>query len=347
MALTRLAMRIAGFGAVTPAGWGADALVAAVTAGQPLPHQQLTRAEGARQMHVRRVPKPAAPLPFLREARLRRTSPVAQFAVAAALEALGPERAAAVRARTLRLGVISVVMNGCVNYSARFYREVLDNPGTASPLVFPETVFNAPVSHLCAFLGSHEISYTFVADSAQFLAALDLAALWLDNQEIDACLVVGTEEFDWLSAEGAALLDRHLITAEGAAALLLEKSSAPGISVATPVSFSSRVSRAEAARRVRREFADASAARAVLFDGCCGSRRTDAAETAAWADWTGPRVSVKSILGEGLGAGTGWQCVAAAAWLAAGHGRHALVNAVGSNQQAIAALFHPCPPEPS
>ena len=78
----------------------------------------------------------------------------------------------------------------------------------------------------------------------------------------------------------------------------------------------------------------------MLFDSQCGSRRTDEPEAAAWADWQGPRFSVKSLLGEGLGAGSGWQCVTAAGWLAAGRAERAIVSAVGSNQQAIGALFH-------
>jgi hypothetical protein len=289
-------------------------------------------------MRFRRVPKPPVPPPFLRDARLRRTSPVAHFAVAAALEALGPKRLEAVKAGTLRLGLISVIMNGCVNYSSRFYREVLDNPGTASPLVFPETVFNAPSSHLAALLGTPEINYTLVADSAQFIAAFDLAALWLEADEVDACLLVGAEEFDWLTAEGAALLDRSLIIGEGAAALVVENSASSRVAL-TSVPFSSQITRLEAARLVRAEFRDTDLTGAVLFDGRCGSRRTDEAEASAWADWVGQRVSVKSVLGEGLGAGSGWQCAAAAGWLAAGRAERALVSAVGSNQQAVGAFF--------
>ena len=254
MGLTPLPIRISGIGAVSPAGWGVGPLLAAVEAGVPLPHEETVRAAGARRMRFRRVPKPPAPPAFLREARLRRTSPVAHFAIAAALEALGPERVLAVKAGDLRLGLISVIMNGCVNYSGRFYREVLENPGTASPLVFPETVFNAPASHLSALLGSPEINYTLVADSAQFVAAFDLAALWIEAGEADACLIVGAEEFDWLTAEGAALLDRSLIIGEGAAAVVVEKSASPRVAVTPSIAFSPRTSRFEAARSVRAEF---------------------------------------------------------------------------------------------
>jgi 3-oxoacyl-(acyl-carrier-protein) synthase len=73
------------------------------------------------------------------------------------------------------------VFSGCVNYSSRFYSETLKDPATASPLVFPETVFNAPASHLSAFLGNSAINYTLVGDSGTFLIGLAMAAQWLSD----------------------------------------------------------------------------------------------------------------------------------------------------------------------
>ena len=40
-----------------------------------------------------------------------------------------------------------------IRYSERFFGEVLENPATASPMLFPETVMNAPASHMAAYLG--------------------------------------------------------------------------------------------------------------------------------------------------------------------------------------------------
>ena len=70
-------------------------------------------------------------------------------------------------------------MSGSVNYSRRFYDETLKDPATASPLVFPETVFNAPASHLAALLGTTAINYTLVGDPGTFLQGIALAADWL------------------------------------------------------------------------------------------------------------------------------------------------------------------------
>ena len=63
-------------------------------------------------------------------------------------------RCRSVQSGALRLGIVACTMAGSVAYSRRFYEEVLREPATASPLVFPETVFNAPASHLAAYLGT-------------------------------------------------------------------------------------------------------------------------------------------------------------------------------------------------
>ena len=77
----------------------------------------------------------------------------------------------------------------------------------------------------------------------------------------------------------------------------------------------------------------------LLCDGVGTSPRADAAEIEAWQDWTGPRLSPKYILGEGLMAAAAWQCVAACDALAGGRFNAASVSLVGSNQQAIGARF--------
>ena len=90
------------------------------------------------------------------------------------------------------------MLAGLVTYSRRFYEEVLRDPATASPLIFPETVFNAPASHLAAYLGSTAPNCTLVGDDGMFLQGLALAAQWLMEDEIDGCVVIGAEELDWL-----------------------------------------------------------------------------------------------------------------------------------------------------
>src|SRR5438034_9501773 len=219
-----------GIGAVSPAGWGVLPLREALAKGEPLPVKELARPGWTRSLRVRPVPPPSPHPSFLAHARLRRTSPITQYAVAAALEALGGD-AARVSSGSLRLGMVFCVMTGCVNYSRRFYDETLKDPATASPLIFPETVFNAPSSHLASLLGTTAINYTLVGDPGTVLQGVALAADWLLSDRIDGCLVVGAEEMDWLTAEAVGLFAHSAQISDGAGALYLRRDAGqnPGV----------------------------------------------------------------------------------------------------------------------
>ena len=70
-----------------------------------------------------------------------------------------------------RIALIFAVSNGGVTYTKRFYHEIVGTGAqAASPLLFPETVFNAPASHLAAILGVTGATYTLVGDGAVGLA---------------------------------------------------------------------------------------------------------------------------------------------------------------------------------
>src|SRR5206468_7697598 len=131
--------------------------------------------------------------------RLRRASMISRFAAAAGLEAL---QAAGVKLDSQsaeRMALVFAISNGGVIYTKRFYRDIVEaGAQKASPLLFPETVFNAPASHLAAILGITSATYTLVGDGAVGLAAIKMAEDLLANEAVDYCLVVGTEEIDWL-----------------------------------------------------------------------------------------------------------------------------------------------------
>ena len=333
---------VRGEGAVSPAGWGVTPMREAIARGEPLPVKELARPGWARPLKVRTVP-PASPSPaFISHARLRRASPVSQYAVSAALEALGAE-AGSVTNGGLRLGIVMCVMSGCVNYSRRFYDETLKNPATASPLVFPETVFNAPASHLASLLGTPAINYTLVGDPGTVLQGLALAADWLQNEVVDGCLVIGAEEMDWLTADAVRMFTSQAQVSEGAGALYMRREPGPTVSVELKAVtdsylFCSNQTRAKAAQKARAALG-LDGAQHLLCDGLQAVPRIDRDEAAAWRDWPGARISIKKTLGEGLMAAAAWQCIAAVDALRQGEFAAASVSVVGCNQQAIAARF--------
>lgn len=262
--------------------------------------------------------------------------------MAAAMEALGDEYTGQGRLKS-NIGLILCVMTGCVSYSRRFYDEALRDPATASPLLFPETVFNAPSSHLAAVLGLSGINYTLVGDPGAFLQGLALGAEWLLAGRVEGCLVVGAEELDWIVADTFRLFARGMVLTEGAGAVFLRpsgtsKSQVRLRSISSPQLYLEKQSRQQAARRMRAELPEGTA-HDLLCDGIQGLHRVDAAEEDAWCRWPGERLSVKRVFGEGLTAAAAWQCVAAIDALGRGRHRTASVSVVGCNQQAIGAHF--------
>jgi len=289
----------------------------------------------------RLVPNPAQSLDFLNHPRLRRTSPITHYAAAAALEAVAKARAG--NDPVLKLGIIVCLQAGCVNYSYRFFDETLKDPTTASPLLFPETVFAAPASHVASLLGDAPLVYTLLGDPATFLQGLALGAAWLEANRVDACLVIGAEETNWLRADALWHLDHQAVISGGAGALCLSLDPAfsTGVElemITTAHTYTARKPRAAAAQAMRAELANASPEQ-LLCDGIGTSPRVDAPETGAWRGWSGPRLSPKQILGEGLMAAGGWQCVAACDAVAGERCATAIASLVGCNQQAIGARF--------
>jgi hypothetical protein len=335
---------VEGLGAVSPAGWGVSYLREAIENKKACPSSSLARPGWEGGLQVIKVPAPNPKPSFFAHARLRRSSSISQFVLAAGLEALG-SKASEVSAGKIRLGIVVAVFSGCVNYSRRFYDETLREPETASPLVFPETVFNAPASHLASYLGGASIYYTIVGDPGTFLLGLALGADWLADDKVDACLVIGAEEMDWLTGDAFRLFSKQARVSEGAGALLLTKNEEAGIfleAVSNPQLFTKPGDRLDAAQRVKQEIYPLvrDPDRAVLWDGLQNSSLLDREEKKAWATWPGEKISIKPILGEGLSAATAWQCVAAVDYLRRQkETSECLVNIVGCNQQAVAGLF--------
>ena len=332
---------VRGLGAVSPAGWGVSALCDAVQNQVPLPTTNLPRPGRDKPHRVRLVPPPPERPAFLAHPRLRRASAITQHTVAAALEALGDD-AARVQSGALRLGIVITMMPGCVTYSRRFYEEVLKNPGVASPLLFPETVFNAPASHLAAFLNSTAISYTLVGDESAFAQGLAMTVGWLMEGRVDGALVLGVEELDWIIADAAHLFNRQSIQTGGAGALYLKRSEATAgeialVAITDAFTFTDQTQRWAAANSMRAQLK--SSASDLLCLGTQDLPKMDAAELGVWRDWPGARIAPRVVLGEAFTAAAAWQAVSACAALQRGDSPAANVSIVGTNAQAIGVRF--------
>ena len=268
-----------------------------------------------------------------------------QHAIAAALEALGGD-AAQVQVGNLRLGIVVCLLTGVVGYSRRFFEEVLRNPPAASPVLFPETVFNAPASHLAAYLAAKTINYTLVGDEGTFVQGLALATQWLAADLVDGCVVLGAEELDWLVPDAMEVLCHGTIHGSGAGAVYLHRNPTGAIAellaITDAFSLAHDRPRARAAQQMRAQL-PASHPGELLCLSTRNQTTYDAAENSAWVGWSGSVQAPKPILGEAFTAAAAWQCVLAVSAVADHTVAAANVSVVGSSQQAIGARFGPLP----
>jgi 3-oxoacyl-(acyl-carrier-protein) synthase len=331
-----MSLAIAGMGWVTPLGRGVDSVWEQLLHGDEASATAISEEFGHRPYSVFRVPESA--LTGLAHPRLRRASVISRFAAAAGLDAL---RAAGVKLdaqNAERTALIFAISNGGVIYTKRFYSDIV-NAGaqSASPLLFPETVFNAPASHLAAILGISGATYTLVGDGAVGLLAIKMAEDLMANEAIDYCLVVGTEEIDWLLCDAYrrwrllrpappiqpfSKQKRGMILSEGAGAILLARLPRRGaaeagegpfaIECVHPGGYFSR--RAEAEETLKRILRDLDQGEIDLVISSANGTFVDQAECGALRAVV-PNAFVytaKPALGESVGAAGLWQVILAA-----------------------------------
>jgi 3-oxoacyl-(acyl-carrier-protein) synthase len=319
-------LRIAGMGWVTPLGRGLHPVWSRLIRGDEATAESISDHIADKTYSAFRIPSEALkglpPHP-----RLRRASAISRFAAAAGLDALADANSTIGEIDVQRMALVFAVSNGGVTYTKRFYHNVVEaGAQSASPLLFPETVFNAPASHLAAILGIEGASYTLVGDGAVGVLAMKMAIDLLNNELFDFCLVVGAEEADWLLCDAYhkwRLLKneppielfnkppRGMILSEGAGALLLARQGAVQIDeVDAGGNFSQRREANGIVRRILHGLADEGACIVASANGTF----IDLAERAA-IEKELPRAIVyspKSALGESVGASAVWQIIVAA-----------------------------------
>ncbi len=349
-------LHIAGMGWVTPLGSGIDDVWDRLLNGDTATAEPLSSPLG-RDYPVFRVPASAiAKAPA--HPRLRRSSAISRFAAVAGLEALANAGVTLTPEIAQRTALIFAVSNGGVIYTKRFYHDIVETGAqAASPLLFPETVFNAPASHLAAILGITGASYTLVGDGAVGILALKMAEDLMAGDALDYCLVVGAEEADWLLCdayrkwrllrsappiEPFQTRPRGMILSEGAGAVLLGRSGSVGVNaISSGTNFGHQ---REATVAVDQVFADLCQPSPSLVAASANGTFIDQAEQDAIKRHspTAFVYAVKQALGESVGASTLWQTIVAAKALTSqklpgpaklANCESAVVSACGLNQQ--------------
>jgi Beta-ketoacyl synthase, N-terminal domain len=337
---------IAGMGWVTPLGRGLEPVWKAICQGEPGDVSQLENPISKRLLPVLRVPddlvRDSATLP-----RLRRSSLISHFAVAAACDAaasagMTPEKLA-------RTALVLAVSDGGVTYTRRFYADVVERgEGAGSPVLFPETVYNAPASHVAARLGLQGEVLTLVGDAAAGVAAIRTGCELLTAGEADYCLIIAAQELDWITCEAYSRwglikddCSRASVFSEGAAAIVLAREPGECRVSATHPGFSCSTEKdlEEHLDTVLEELLLGSQVSVCI--SCASGTRLDFAEKNCLAKRL-PAARVltpKSILGESLACSTLQQVITGALALKDTGDGNALVTTIGYNRQVAGLIL--------
>lgn len=337
---------IAGMGWVTPLGRDLLSVWTAIRENKRPDPVLLESPIGKRAVPVLRVPgelvRDTASLP-----RLRRSSVISHLAVAAAVDAVASARMTPDALK--RTALIFAASDGGVVYTRKFYTEIVERgEGAGSPLLFPETVYNAPASHIAARLGLDAEVLTLVGDAAAGLSAVQTGCELLAAGEADFCLVVAAQELDWITCEaygrwgliqngrnGASLFS------EGAAAIVLARESDGCRVCAAHLGYSYPTEDCAEMRldAILEELLHGS--RITLAVSCASGTRLDLAEKHCLARHlsTATILTPKSVLGESLACSTMQQIVTGALALDESGAGTALITTIGYNRQLAGLLL--------
>jgi 3-oxoacyl-(acyl-carrier-protein) synthase len=315
---------ISGMGWVTPLGSGIAEVWQRLRQGEEAQAEMVSDPVAKKFYPAFRIPAAALKeMPV--HARLRRASAISRFAAAAGTSALHDAGLTNDALKDVRIALIFAISNGGVIYTKRFYHDiVVSGAGAASPLLFPETVFNAPASHLAAILGITGRSYTLVGDGAVGIAAMQMAEDLMQNESLDYCLVVGAEEVDWLLCDAYAkwrLLRsappvepfqrpaKGMVLSEGAGAVLIGRAGTVKIEMTHGGAYySNRNCLAGAATKLLR---DLKAPQDSTIISSANGTFIDHAEAKAVSEVHPDALvyTVKPALGESVGASCSWQLI--------------------------------------
>jgi 3-oxoacyl-(acyl-carrier-protein) synthase len=319
-----MSVSIAGTGWITPLGSGVHQVWKRLLAGEVPQAEEVRDGVGERAYLAYRVPQSALkdlpPHP-----RLRRASAISRFAAAAGLAALKEANIEVDETMASRFALIFAVADGGVVYTKRFYSDIVNTGAdTASPLLFPETVFNAAASHLAAIIGLTGVTYTLVGDGTVGLAAIKMGEDLMADTELDYCLVVAAEEADWLLCDAYqkwrllrskppldlfSAASKGTMLSEGAGAVLLGRTGP--VSIAATAAGTYFATRREAPGALAKALKEVHTPRSAIVIGSANGTFIDSAEAAAVNQVSTDALlySPKASLGEGIAATGVWQVI--------------------------------------
>lgn len=182
------------------------------------------------------------PRQFMPPKVYRRLSRISRMAVAASQEAIEDSGLNLKAIDRDRIAVIAGTSYGSISRVDDFYTSLLkDGPRGAEPFLFPETVPNAPASHIAIFYGITGPNTTFCQNEISVENSIMYARNLLIQNQVDIVLVGGADElsqaqyaaYDALGALNRVIVEENgsgspipgggIVLGEGASILVMER----------------------------------------------------------------------------------------------------------------------------
>jgi 3-oxoacyl-(acyl-carrier-protein) synthase len=132
---------------------------------------------------------------FMEPRFYRRLSRQSRLAVAASIEAINDSGLEISDLNRQRIGVVFGTAFGSTEQTDAFFVSLLDHgPQAAEPILFPDTVPNAPASHVAMYHGLQGPNSTFCQNHLSGECALAYGIALLEQDQADVVLVGGVDE---------------------------------------------------------------------------------------------------------------------------------------------------------
>lgn len=185
---------ITGIGVASPAGFGSEALWDAIIEKRPcfLP-VALPKSKGRERLCATVKGIDA----FLDDRRLRRAAEISKYAIAAirlALEDAGIDPAAWV---SREAGLVTAVTHGAIRFTTEFHESLIkEGPASASPMIFSDSVLNAPAGNASIVFNIRGAAHTVIGDLGAGILSVSTAIKTMRYSGLKVCLAGAAEEFE-------------------------------------------------------------------------------------------------------------------------------------------------------
>ncbi|MCP5008047.1 MAG: hypothetical protein GY941_29545 [Planctomycetes bacterium] len=120
-------------------------------------------------------------------------------------------------------GIVVGLTHGALNYSQSYHRSLItDGVQSASPILFSDSVLNAPAGNVSIFLGIHGPTHTLIGGNTIGLRTVIFAIEMMNTGRIDKAVIASAEELNELSFLCNSRLGLNKLS-EGAGALVIER----------------------------------------------------------------------------------------------------------------------------